>query len=161
VLVSSSGADDISGGEGRDELAFTLDVSRVRVDLRTGVVSGDTDDRISGIEDVSARWGGGGVFIGDAGPNRFEADYGRDVLRGGGGDDELTGGSQGDTMSGGAGNDVVSGGSGPDRLRGGNGDDALDGGRGENSVDGGPGTDACTRPGRGEGAVACEGDAPP
>ncbi len=159
-LVSGSGGDVITGGEGRDELSFVGNVGRVRVDLAAGVVTGDTDDRISGIEDVSARWGGGGVFVGDDGPNRFESGYGSDVMRGGGGDDELSGGSQGDTLYGGDGNDVLTGASGPDRLRGGDGDDTLYGGGGRNSNDGGPGTDACTRPAPAGGAVNCEAEPP-
>jgi Ca2+-binding RTX toxin-like protein len=137
-------AESISGGEGRDVVAYTARLSAVSVSLsarvENGAASGSSIDAgASEIEFSDAAAPGapdGGAANGsDAGAPRAVA--GDDGAPGEGDDirDDV------EAVVGGAGDDVLTGGDHADMLLGGNGDDTLAGGLGNDSLIGGNGLD--------------------
>ncbi|MGH3484608.1 MAG: calcium-binding protein [Nocardioidaceae bacterium] len=107
--VTGKSDDAYLGGDGVDTLnavdAFPgLDQALV-VDLGTGVMTGNGQDTVEGLENVIGWWGED-VLRGDDGPNRLEGRDGNDTLVGRGGDDELRGGLGTDDADGGPGQDI-------------------------------------------------------
>jgi Ca2+-binding RTX toxin-like protein len=107
-VESSTGPNVLSGGRGRDLVAY-LDGTdfdhqhhAVTVNLATGTSS--SGDRLSGFENVLGS-PEGDTLIGDDGPNRLHGYYGDDVLKGRAGDDTLIGQGGADEANGGAGTD--------------------------------------------------------
>jgi Ca2+-binding RTX toxin-like protein len=142
ILAGGPGNDSLDGGDGTDTADFlSAGNSGVRVDLVTGVSSGEGNDTLAAIENVN-----GSSFAdsirGDDGANVLNGRGGADAIQAAGGDDTVNGGDAADELSGGAGNDVISGSAGPDSLRGGVGDDTLSGGPGADTVLGGDGNDS-------------------
>jgi hypothetical protein len=87
TLVSSPGADLLSGGAGDDWASYTLATSAVTVDLGAGSSSGGhgIDQLIS----IDAVLGGAGAdsLVGDAGSNTLHGGAGADTIVGGAGND--------------------------------------------------------------------------
>jgi Ca2+-binding RTX toxin-like protein len=167
-------AEAISGGDGRDVVAYSARLAAVsvslsaRADVAGGAPSGANVD--AGAPDVEPDGGtpasaivdGGGVS-GDAGvPRAIAGDDGAptegddirddvEVVVGGAGDDLLTGGDNGDLLLGGNGDDTLAGGLGDDTLIGGNGLDLFVEGSAPNGADvfnGGAGLDTIDYSGR-------------
>lgn len=161
TIRPSGGDDTIIGGPGaRDRIDFTDSPNQITADLAAGTATGDGNDTIQTIEDITGsaqrsdrlsgsdlanRIDGGGMGIGD--PTQ--------VIDGRGGDDILTGGDGPDAIFGGPGSDVLNGLGDRDRLQGGNdstaadaspntlnggeGDDFLGSDLGDDTINGGPG----------------------
>lgn len=128
-LRGGGGDDSMDGGGGRDTMDYSAAPAGVDVDLVSGTASGEGNDSLEGIENVTGS-AFGDTLAGDAGGNTF---------KGLNGDDTLKGRAGGDTLKGGRGNDLLAGGGGFDRCK------------------GGPGTDTtkrCEAPRRGPGATA-------
>jgi Ca2+-binding RTX toxin-like protein len=181
TLSGGPGADVLSGGDGDDTLAGergndaltggagsdTADYASagaggvgVHVNLARGTTSGEGNDSLADIENVSGSSfsdslrgsSGANVLSGHGGDDAIQGDAGDDRLNGGAGDDQLSGGSGNDEADGGGGADVVrgeggddglSGGPGADTLAGGAGNDILSGGAGRDDHRGGAGSDRC------------------
>ena len=107
VIVQDNADNTINGGDGEDTVDYSAAGSAVTVDLAAGTGSGDGDDTLSNIENVT-----GSPFA-----------------------DTLTGDGGANVLSGAAGNDTIDGGAGDDRIAGGAGDDAIDGGAGSDTAD--------------------------
>lgn len=149
----------VRGGPGTDEVTVTA--SRVRADLRGGVLStraGHADATITQVEDFSAQAARFATVHGTPGPNRLWVNGCRSLVRAGGGNDEV-----GSTTSRGPYSqcrhvprrniDVrLFGGPGDDRLWGGAVPDHLFGGPGYDTADGGGSRDVC----RAEHRIDCE-----
>ena len=89
-------------------------------------------------------------FRGDAGDDRIDGGFGKNVIRGGTGNDKLVGGNNRDIIYGDDGDDnifgkfgrnVLRGGAGNDTIRGGDDNDTIDGGAGNDSIVGNAGSD--------------------
>ena len=137
-------AESISGGDGRDVVAYTARLSAVSVSLsaRANVENGGRSD--AGVLAVEAGDGGAPASVGSDGGAASGSDAG--APRAVAGDDGSA--SEGDDIAddvevvvGGAGDDVLTGGDGADMLLGGNGADTLTGGLGNDSLIGGNGLD--------------------
>ena len=159
-LRGQGGSDTLDGGDGSDWAFYSVDPSRVTINLQTGLATdgwngangllalGGTDtlknienaegsdfnDSITG-SDASNR------LLGRSGNDTLVGGGGHDTLDGGAGDDSLDGGEGDDTLVGGAGNDYLKGDSGNDSLMGGDGDDTVTAAGGNATVDGGAGID--------------------
>jgi Ca2+-binding RTX toxin-like protein len=97
----------VDGGTGSDTVDYG---AAVTVDLAEGTSSGQGDDTLTAIENVSGSHQHDTIF-GDDGPNRLTDDGGGDdEIRGAGGDDYLRGGSGQDLLDGGDGTDTCIGG---------------------------------------------------
>lgn len=105
-LTPGLGFDTVLGGAGIDVVNYTLSDTAVRVNLKTGIASGQGADRISGVENVF-----GSAFAdritGDDGANFLAGNQGNDILNGGLGDDILIGFAGDDRMIGGPGIDLI------------------------------------------------------
>lgn len=108
ALLPWRGNDDVDGGGGFDTVFYDSATSGVTASLAAGTASGEGNDTLVNIENLSGS-PQGDTLTGDDGPN---------ILVGLGGDD---------TLAGGPGNDVLLGGAGSDTLDGGNGTDACAG----------------------------------
>lgn len=97
TMAGSDGDDVLVGGSGIDTADFNAAPSGITADLGAGAATGQGDDTLRGIENVTGS-SHGDVLIGDAGPN---------ALLGGGGVDVLAGGPGADTLDGGPGRDTV------------------------------------------------------
>ena len=95
LLAGGPGNDTIDGGDGNDTVTYASSAGPVNANLATGVGSGDGDDVLRNLENVT-----GSAF-----------------------DDVITGNEVGNILIGGAGNDTITGGAGIDTVRGGAGDD--------------------------------------
>jgi hemolysin type calcium-binding protein len=108
TLLGGRGDDYLDGGPGSDRVDWSKASSGINANLATGFASGEGNDQIVGIENVT-----GSSFAdeisGDASANEID---GRD------GDDRLTGGPGNDVLNGGPGNDRLDGGAGKDALHG-------------------------------------------
>ena len=91
VLEGGAGADRVTGGDGNDTASYADSNAGVRVDLRTGLVSGGhaAGDSLTNIENV----------IGSAHDDALQGDAGANTLEGGAGADTLDGGGGRDTVS--------------------------------------------------------------
>jgi Ca2+-binding RTX toxin-like protein len=110
-VESSAGPNALSGGAGRDLLAYLdgadFEHQHVAVTVHLGAGTSSSGDTLSGFEDVLGS-PHNDTLVGDNGPNRFYGYIGDDVLKGRAGDDRLIGGR---------GTDEANGGSGMDRCR--------------------------------------------
>jgi Ca2+-binding RTX toxin-like protein len=86
VLTGISGADIIDGGNGEDWVSYANFGGAVTVDLVRGTATGEGNDTISRVENISGGYGDD-TLIGDAGPNFIDGVDGRDTCTGGGGAD--------------------------------------------------------------------------
>jgi Ca2+-binding RTX toxin-like protein len=112
----ATGADDLSGGAGRDAVFYSQRRAGISVDL-DGVAddgaAGELDNVRSDVEVVSSG-SGNDVLIGNAGANEFGSGGGTDRIEGRGGadvlsaEDDIAGFLAPDTVLGGAGNDRIS-----------------------------------------------------
>ena len=91
ALQGDAGANTLEGGAGNDTVSYADSNAGVRVDLRTGVVSGGhaLGDSLTSIENV----------IGSAHDDELQGDAGANRLTGGAGADALDGGAGNDTVS--------------------------------------------------------------
>ena len=117
IAFPGPGDDFFNGGRGGGFITYEGTHSRVRADLRSGVVTAQGRDRVKNVEGV----GGsevGDVLIGNNEFNSLEAYGGNDVVRGLGGDDFINAGAGDDTIAGGDGDhdflDLVIAHAGPD-----------------------------------------------
>ncbi len=113
VLEGGPGNDVLDGGEGSDGASYATSSQGVTVSLEAGTATGDGDDALVAIEDVTGS-PRDDVLEGSPGANRLTGLAGTDVLHGLGGDDVLAGDDGGDYLSGGRGVDDLGGGPGPD-----------------------------------------------
>lgn len=111
------GADRVSGNGSSDVLSYRHATAGVRVDLATGIATGEGRDTIDGIEFVFGSrfadviYGDDAelnILNGEAGDDRIYGRGGRDVIEGRGGDDLLVGGAgpEWDRLDGGSGHDT-------------------------------------------------------
>jgi Ca2+-binding RTX toxin-like protein len=124
-FIGLEGDDVIDGRGGRDAVHFNFRFDPVRVNLTTGVATGQGTDSLRSIEDVVGTINadhlvgskadnhligleGADVLEGQDGADRLQADPGNDLLRGGRGADLLDGGAGTDEGDGGAGLDTCS-----------------------------------------------------
>ncbi len=114
VIVPGPGDDVVDGGPGADEVSFEGAAAGVTADLGAGTASGEGNDTLTSIEEVT-----GSAH--------------RDVLRGS---------AAAETLSGLGATDLVFGVGGADALLGGEGEDYLEGAV-EAAIDGGDGSDTC------------------
>lgn len=106
-----TGADDLSGGPGRDTVDQSLEVSGVVISLddKPNDSAGGSGDNVrSDIERVLGS-GGNDRLVGSGGADELNGGYGVDTILGGGGNDYLSGGADGDRIDGGGGKDSVYG----------------------------------------------------
>jgi Ca2+-binding RTX toxin-like protein len=112
----ASGADDFSGGEGRDSVSYSQRRAGITVDLDNVADDGAVGegDNVRGDVELVATGLGDDVVLGNAAANEFSSSAGTDRFEGRGGPDVLTAedgaaGNRGtDTLLGGGGNDRVS-----------------------------------------------------
>ena len=105
LIGTESGNDTVDGGKGRDEIYFGDSPKGVHVRLAKGTATGDGNDLLKSIEDVTGSKHAD-VIVGDSAPNRFDAGPGNDKLYGLGGRDKLLGRTGKDFADGGPGRDV-------------------------------------------------------
>ncbi|HYH60311.1 MAG TPA: calcium-binding protein [Solirubrobacterales bacterium] len=111
ILHGDDGNDQLTGGEGEEELQ-----------------GGRGADQIEG--------GEGGEFIdGGAGRDQISGSTGSESIRGASGRDQISGGDHRDRLLGGRGRDDLRGGGGPDELEGQAGRDRFRGGQGSDELD--------------------------
>jgi Ca2+-binding RTX toxin-like protein len=139
-ITANAGCKRVSGGGGRDQVAFsnaskgvTVTLDNVANDGQAGALMNVRDD----VENIA-----GSQF--------------RDTLVGNDKRNLLQGWSGSDTLIGGGGNDRLEGYKGSDTLTGGAGDDLLLGGAGDDALDGGDGTDDCRPQAGGGSTINCE-----
>ena len=123
TLVGGWGNDELSGAGGNDTAVFDT-WSNVTVDLSNGIATGEGNDTLLGIENVTTA-DGNDTLIGDGVANVLDAGWGDDTVLGGAGNDTLRGGWGSDVLSGGTGNDTLFGGGWSDTLSGGSGNDTF------------------------------------
>jgi len=135
LIIGGSGNDQIFGGNGNDEL-----IGGLGGDMLEG---GDGDDELFGSEGNDALSGGDGrdLLSGDEGDDGLNGGASRDRLFGGTGDDGLAGGSGDDVLYGDSGDDTLNGDDGDDAIFGEGNTDSINGGSGDDGIDGGSGTD--------------------
>jgi Ca2+-binding RTX toxin-like protein len=134
VMWGEAGDDLLKGSPGpRDTASYTTG-GGVTVNLETGEATGQGDDRLRRIKDVSGSEHPD-TLIGGPARNQLNGKGGEDGIFGGGGNDYIIGGKGDDTgagiilgLDGGPGDDAISGFPGDDFLQGGLGDDHLEGG---------------------------------
>ncbi len=165
ILVSGSGDNVLTGGTGTDTVSYANAASGVTVNLSTNTATGDGNDTLVTIENVTgsnhndtiidANAATNNVFDGGAGIDTLSyqlasanitANLNTGVVTGRGTDtishiENLTGGSGNDTFTGDNNGNVFTGGAGADTLIGGGGADTLIGGLGNDNLQGGAGDD--------------------
>jgi Ca2+-binding RTX toxin-like protein len=124
TLIGGLGNDRLDGGSGADKADYSAASGAVTVDLAAGTASGDGNDTLLNIEDVT-----GSAFDDTIGGNT-----GKNVLLGGAGNDVLHGADSNDTLTGGAGLDHLFGDAGTDTLKW-DSADTFDGGTGFDTID--------------------------
>ncbi len=129
------GADDdtFNGGDGIDTVTYANSGSGVTVDLSAGTATGDGNDTLNSIENITGS-DNNDTLTGDSENNIILGGDGNDTIVGGGGNDTLDGGDGTNSITGGAGNDTITGGSGNDTIIGGGGSDTIVGGGGNDSI---------------------------
>lgn len=146
-ILDGEGDDYIDGGEGDQDWVSYWWGNGVNVNLETGMATGQGNDTIINIENISASNGndiltgnaGDNSILGQAGDDQMFGGAGNDYLRGDEGNDILRGEDGVDTLEGGDGDDELEGGSGNDYLYGGAGKDGILDGEGDDYIDGGDG----------------------
>lgn len=116
IFISTLVSGSISGGEGVDTIAFVNDeISRVEIDLETGVTSLTSGDGQSTttpsflfIESVTGT-NGNDIILGNSSANTFLGGRGVDTIEGRGGGDFIIGGFSSDILRGGNGPDQIIG----------------------------------------------------
>jgi Ca2+-binding RTX toxin-like protein len=162
TVIGSTGNDLLDAGDGTDTVDYSaISGGGVTLDLAQGtaVVTGISNDTISGFENVIGTNQSDNIF-GDDADSRIEARGGDDFVDGGNGIDDILGEDGNDTLTGGDGADSLRGGFGQDSINGDNGndfiqseqdndtvsgdagDDTISGGSGADLVDGGTGADS-------------------
>ncbi|MPZ22597.1 MAG: hypothetical protein GEU28_03450 [Dehalococcoidia bacterium] len=161
VLIGGPGDDQLDAGAGTDTARFP-GTSPVTVNLATGTASGQGNDTIAGVENVTGSTRAD-TLVGHDGPNKLNGGAGADVLIGGLGNDTLIGGGGIDTAvfpgrarvrvdlrlgtATGRGNDIlrgienIRGGAGPDIIQGNNLRNVLNGLGGDDTIIGFGGND--------------------
>ena len=119
-LRGQGGSDTLDGGDGSDWAFYSVDPSRVTINLQTGLAT----DGWNGAAGVLAL---GGTDTLKSIENAEGSDF-NDSITGSGGDNQLVGRAGNDALFGVDGNDSLLGGAGRDTLDGGLGNDTLDGG---------------------------------
>jgi Ca2+-binding RTX toxin-like protein len=110
ALAFDSGADDLSGGPGKDKLVYESRSQNLRVSLDGKANDGEEDEGDNVHNDVEWIVAGSGddVLIGSGGADTLEGNSGFDILRGNGGGDRLIADdAQFDSLFGGAGDDTA------------------------------------------------------
>jgi len=124
TLIGGLGNDLLDGGSSNDKADYSAAAGPVTVDLAAGTATGEGNDTLVSIENVT-----GSAFADTIGGNSAN-----NVLLGGSGDDVLRGADGNDALTGNAGFDQLFGDAGTDRLKW-DSADALDGGSGFDTVD--------------------------
>jgi hypothetical protein len=124
TLIGGLGDDLIDGGTGNDLLDFSAAAAGVTVDLVLGTATGEGNDTLLNIENVTGS-AFDDVIGGSDGKNLILGGAGNDVLHGAGGNDTLTGEAGLDQLFGDAGNDTLKWDS-ADKIDGGDGFDTID-----------------------------------
>lgn len=109
VLEGLGGNDTLDGGPGRDGVDFNASPDGVTVDLKDGTASGEGEDTLVSIQDVTGS-SEGDTILGSTVSNTLDGGGGPDLLRGGDGDDTLNGGGGSDSLVGGNNKDTLNGG---------------------------------------------------
>jgi len=127
VLDGGLGNDIIDGQLGRDTASFASVDAAVIVDLSAGTATGQGNDLLLGIENITGS-SRGDTLRGDGSSNVIDGGAGNDAIQGRGGNDRLSGGTGRDTVNGAGGNDVLvaAADAAGDTFIGGAGADALD-----------------------------------
>ncbi len=156
ALVGMAGDDTLAGQGGVDSTTYAPIANPVNADLRTGTVTGDGTDTISGIENLTGSAhddtivsdGADNLLDGGAGldtvsfagaPAGVDADLGASGATGDGTDtlvgfEDLTGSGNADRLAGDAAGNRIDGAGGDDTLIGAGGDDQLAGGTGADTA---------------------------
>jgi Ca2+-binding RTX toxin-like protein len=113
VLDGGSGFNELRGESGIDTADYSTAAGSLDLDLRSGAVTGDRVDSLSGIENAIGS-AGAGRMIGTGGANRLDGGAGDDSIRGLSGAAVLRGGTGNDTIDGGMDDDLLIGGAGAD-----------------------------------------------
>lgn len=115
----ANGADQISGGPGRDLLTYAGRRNGVRVSIGAGKPDGQKreGDRVGGDVEKVRGTGGRDILIGNGANNTLIGAAGNDILQGRGGRDRLLGGGGNDRLDGGPGRNVCRGGGGKNVLK--------------------------------------------
>lgn len=158
VLEGAAGNDVLNGGAGTDTADFSNAAAAVSVNLAAGTASGDGEDTLVAIENVTGS-DAADTLTGDGGNNRLTAGLGDDSLIGGLGNDIFDGGDGNDTVDfsasaaainadlGGEGQALgegVDSFTGIENLIGSGLEDTLIGDQNDNRLEGGDGTDSLT-----------------
>jgi Ca2+-binding RTX toxin-like protein len=123
VLIGGSGNDVVDGGSSNDKVDYSAAASPITVNLATGTASGEGNDTLLNIENVTGS-GFADTISGNTAANVLLGGSGNDVLHGIDGNDTLTGNAGSDQLFGDAGTDTLTWDS----------SDVLDGGTGFDTV---------------------------
>jgi Ca2+-binding RTX toxin-like protein len=123
TLIGGTGNDMLDGGAGNDKADYSNAAGPVTVDLASGAATGEGDDALLNIENVT----------GSAFDDAITGNAGVNVLLGGIGNDTLHGGEGNDSLNGGAGVDGLLGDGGTDTLKW-DSADTFDGGLGFDTI---------------------------
>lgn len=124
TLIGGLGNDLLNGGSSKDTVDYTAAAGSVAVDLALGTATGEGNDTLLNIENVTGS-GFNDTITGSTLANVLVGGGGADTIRGGDGNDKLTGGTGIDQVFGDAGHDTLKWDS-ADLLDGGIGFDTLD-----------------------------------
>jgi Ca2+-binding RTX toxin-like protein len=124
VLIGGLGNDLLDGGSSNDTVDYTSSATAVTAQLATGTVTGEGDDTLLNIENVTGS-GFDDAITGSSLANVLVGGGGNDLIHGADGDDTLTGGAGLDQLFGEVGHDTLKWDS-ADLLDGGIGFDTLD-----------------------------------
>ncbi len=144
--AARDGADDVSGGLGKDTAYYSLRPGNLKLSLdgkRNDGASNEKDNLRSDVENIYAGMGND-TIKGNSLANYLDGGPGNDVVDAGAGDDGIGGGygvPDNDLLKGGAGEDTINGIDGDDNIQGGAGADYLVGNAGNDTVSGGSGED--------------------
>lgn len=128
-VLEGEGDDYVDGGEGDQDWISYWYGNGVTVNLETGTATGQGNDIIVNVENISGS-NGNDILTGNAGDNGILGQVGNDQLFGGDGNDYLRADDGDDVLVGGAGDDQLDGGAGNDEILEGEGNDVIDGGEG-------------------------------
>ncbi len=79
MLIGLGGNDDLRGGAGSDTAAYAYSQNPISADLRAGTVTGEGNDSLAGVENVTGTESGD-TFAGDSGNNVFDGVSGSDTI---------------------------------------------------------------------------------
>ncbi len=106
VLIGGPGDDRLDGVFGADTADFASSAGGVSADLTAGTATGEGDDRLRSIENLSGS-GYADTLVGNEDDNDIDGRAGSDTLQGAGGDDVFIGGTGDDIFEGGEGSDAI------------------------------------------------------